>query len=451
MQLPKDFILDINNRFKHEAGFFLEALTKEAVLSFRINQKKINYQFDYERVIWSDNAYYLSERPIFASDPLWHAGAYYVQEASSMFIEFVCKKLEKNSIHSVLDLCAAPGGKSNILSDCFPDAFILANEVIKSRVGVLTENIKKWGNANTAICSADASELGKISDFFDLVLVDAPCSGEGLFRKKPEVEKIWSKENVLHCSMRQSRILDDIIPAIKTGGFLVYSTCTFNEEENQEQVKRLLSLGFELTCFDIPDDWAITDTGFGYGFYPHKTRGEGFFCAILQKTSGSNKTQRTINPKTSSTEGMDKYLTGEYFYVDGKDTIYAIPQQLQQSFCQLKQEVKLNHYGIALGEVIRNKYKPSPYLAFSNFLIKDNFETLNLSQQESLEFLERKTINLESRFKSEWILVLFHNVSLGWLKLIENRTNNYYPKEWMLRKHFLPESYFTLAESKAFK
>ena len=213
----------------------LQSLEQEAVVSVRINQRKPVIRFHgLPLVPWCTHGIYLPERPVFALDPHWHAGAYYVQEASSMFLDHVVKQLFTHEPVRALDLCASPGGKSTLLCDALPSgSMLVSNEVIRSRVGTLRENITKWGHEQVVVSSADASAFAGLPSFFDLIVVDAPCSGSGLFRKDADAMDEWNPDNVALCAARQNRILDDVLPALQTGEVLVYSTCSFRKKKTK--------------------------------------------------------------------------------------------------------------------------------------------------------------------------------------------------------------------------
>ncbi len=256
MQLPSSFIKSI----EQSPGFDKEAFEKVhesggQITSVRINPAKIcnkqlaisnelcgltNNQSSIinnaaEKLLWSSNGFYLQQRPSFTLDPLFHAGAYYVQEASSMFLEEALKQtVDLSQSIKVLDLCAAPGGKSTLIQSVINDTSLLvSNEVIKTRVNVLSENITKWGAANVIVTNNDAKDFQRLPDYFDVIVVDAPCSGSGLFRKDPDAIREWSEQNVQLCSQRQQRILADVLPALKDDGVLIYSTCSYSQEEDE--------------------------------------------------------------------------------------------------------------------------------------------------------------------------------------------------------------------------
>lgn len=239
-QLPEKFVEKVRSLIPQEAELFFDAIANEPATTIRLNPLKKTEAFTYaESVPWISHARYLDKRPSFVADPLFHAGAYYVQEASSMFITKIIEHItSKNSSKCyVLDLCAAPGGKSTLLLDHLDDSCLLvANEIIKSRVNILEENCIKWGRSNLMVTNNDPKDFTSLTNFFDIIVVDAPCSGEGMFRKDKNAISEWSEENVQLCSHRQQRILADVLPALKPGGFLIYSTCTFNTSENEDNV-----------------------------------------------------------------------------------------------------------------------------------------------------------------------------------------------------------------------
>lgn len=242
-------------------------------------------------VPWCREGYYLSGRPSFTFDPLFHAGCYYVQEASSMFLEQALRQYVHEPV-TMLDLCAAPGGKSTLARSVLPEGSLLvANEVMRNRSQVLAENLIKWGNPGVIVTNNDPADFTELGSLFDVILTDVPCSGEGMFRKDEVAVQEWSIENVDTCWQRQRRILRDIWPCLKTGGLLVYSTCTYNREENEDNVAWITQeLGAEVLPLEIQPDWHITGNLIGtefpvYRFLPHKTTGEGLFMAVLRKTA----------------------------------------------------------------------------------------------------------------------------------------------------------------------
>jgi 16S rRNA C967 or C1407 C5-methylase (RsmB/RsmF family) len=233
-------------------------------------------------------------------DPLFHAGAYYAQEASSMFLEQILLQ-HRDKIGTeeplVLDLCASPGGKSTLLASFLKGGgWLVANEVMKSRVGILNENLSKWGIPNVTVTQNDPKDFGRLTGLFDIIVIDAPCSGEGMFRKDDKAIEDWSLNNVQLCCERQKRIVSDVYPALKEGGLLIYSTCTYNEEEDEKNVKWISEeLGADILSVQTEANWSITENPLGYHFYPHKTKGEGFFIAVLQKNQEPSSAKNRLN------------------------------------------------------------------------------------------------------------------------------------------------------------
>src|ERR1700744_6160209 len=281
-----------------ELGFDEQNFTKahqntDAPTSIRINPfKKAAIKND-GQVPWCADGYYLDTRPSFTFDPLFHAGCYYVQEASSMFIGHILNVIKPDGEPvKILDLCAAPGGKSTLLNSAMqPDDLLVANEIIKTRVPILSDNLTRWGTANTIVTNNDPKDFTRLKGFFDIILVDAPCSGSGMFRKDPAAMNEWSEANVTLCHQRQERILADIYPCLKEDGHLIYSTCSYSHQEN-EDILDWLCTELELESLQIPinKDWGIVETqssnanAWGYRFYPGKVKGEGLFAACLKKT-----------------------------------------------------------------------------------------------------------------------------------------------------------------------
>ena len=288
--LPPDFAAATRSLLGDAYRLLEAALQAEPAVSVRMNRDKCGEEPSAERVPWCDTGYYLAERRLFTLDPLFHAGAYYVQEASSMFLEQAVKAYVKEPVRC-LDLCAAPGGKSTHLCSILPEGSILvSNEVIPSRAAVLYENLAKWGNPNVFVARNAPADLGRLAHFFDLVVVDAPCAGEGMFRKDPAAARQWSLSGVARCAARQRQILRDVWDALRPGGLLVYSTCTYNTEENEDNLSFLVEdLGAEALPVPLREAWQVTGAlKYGYPacrFFPHKTRGEGFFLALVRKAA----------------------------------------------------------------------------------------------------------------------------------------------------------------------
>ncbi len=398
---------------------------------------------------WCKDGVYLSDRPLFTLDPLFHAGCYYVQEASSMFIEQAVKTcLPDHSVtpYRVLDLCAAPGGKSTHLSALFPQGLIVANEVIKTRSGILAENAVKWGYYNIVVTSNDASDFKKLSGYFDLILVDAPCSGSGMFRKDPDAVTEWSLQHVDHCSRRQRRILEDVWDCLKENGVLIYCTCSYSKEEDEDIADWLAGkYDVESIALQPASEWGITETFSdqkkcrGYRFYPDKIKGEGFFISCLRKKN--TETLYSVKPKkfnyTSNTETkiISRYIQSswQYLAIYSQDDIILIDPKWQEDLSILFTSLYIKKMGIRAGRVIRNELVPSHELAQCCELSSE-IQTLELSIESALQYLRKADFPFQQQ-PTGWLLVTYSGFPLGWVKALPNRMNNYYPQGLRILKH----------------
>lgn len=457
---PARFIERAHLFFGEEASSFLKALSEPASLSIRLNPAKLNSQFEHcESVAWCIEGRYLEKRPDFTLDPLFHAGTYYVQEASSMFISYILRQtLDLSQSLRVLDLCAAPGGKSTLLSTLVSnDSLVVANEVISSRVGALTENILKWGNSNVVVSNNDPNDFKRLTEFFDVVVVDAPCSGEGLFRKDQEAIKEWSFNNVQLCEARQKRILDAAQQTVASNGYLIFCTCTFSPEENEKNVKWFVQQypEFESVKIPIPKDWGIVEKEYGdkplysYHFYPHKLKGEGFFVCCLKKTSTINpyskgEGKRSIMDKNSKSyflSGKEKVklknwiknVDGYEYYVDEEKEIHAVHPSNAKDILTLLLTLKIKLKGIHIGKLIKEELIPAHHLALST-IIHDHLPFIDFTKEQALQYLSKQNVMLESKLPQGWHLVKYNQQNLGWIKVLSHRINNYYPSDYRIRK-----------------
>lgn len=439
MQLPEAFINRTSNILKNEYSAFESALLETPPVSIRLNSK-LQMQPSTERVAWCDKGYYLVNRPLFTADPHFHAGVYYVQEASSMFLYTVCKQIFPDA-RKVLDFCAAPGGKSTLLADALPDeALLVSNEIIHSRANILAENLIKWGKTNIAVTNNKAEDFGVLQGFFDVVVVDAPCSGEGMFRKDAGAINEWSIENVKNCVKRQREILKSIWEALKTDGILIYSTCTFNTEENEENVEWICNeLGAEKVNVDLKDLTGIEKTEFGYRFYPHKIKGEGFFLAAIRKKSEtpSSKKNRVeikgINFVTITEYPEIKLKSdNEWKYLIEGNLLKAYKSDNYQDFLILRKFLKCIVCGLTLAEIKGKDIIPSHQLALSADIDIENTKKINVDYKTAISYLKKEVIYLQHENKG-FILVCYQNIPLGWVKNIGSRCNNLYPQNWKIK------------------
>ena len=404
---------------------------------------------------WCAEGYYLDSRPSFTFDPLFHAGCYYVQEASSMFIDTILRRIRPNQIEPVkiLDLCAAPGGKSTLINSAIDNNDLLvSNEIIKTRVPVLCDNLNRWGTANTIITNNDPKDFKRLEGFFDVILVDAPCSGSGMFRKDPAAMNEWSEANVNLCHQRQERILADIYPALKEDGYLIYSTCSYSHQENEDILDWLCET-FELESVRIPvnEEWGIVETqssskkAWGYRFYPGKVKGEGLFAACLQKkepatqlSSFKSKSNQKLPAKEIEQVKTHLDKPENFYYFKVNDDWLAINPNLKDSLDLLQRHLYLKKSGIRIGKLIGNDLIPDHELALSIHINKASFLQTQLNYEQAIQYLRRDNIDINTTEKG-WSLMAFEEHSLGWAKLLQNRVNNYYPKELRILNPRPPE------------
>jgi 16S rRNA C967 or C1407 C5-methylase (RsmB/RsmF family)/NOL1/NOP2/fmu family ribosome biogenesis protein len=448
--IPPLFVKQIEQLFGADANLLLQAIDNDAVTSVRMNPFKPTDAFrEEEKVQWCPTAYNLRQRPEFIFDPLFHSGAYYVQESSSMFLHQVITQLKANytSPIKVLDLCAAPGGKSTLIASLLnDDDLLVSNEIIKSRVGVLEENLMKWGNTNSIISNNDPKSFAALRNFFDIIVIDAPCSGEGLFRRDKTAMQEWSLDNVALCESRQQRIVADIIDCLKPGGFLVYSTCTFNTNENEANVKWMQQQwGLKSIELAIDSNWPITPSSdpcvFAYRFLPHKVKGEGLFLACLQKPFEdiNNQTRpykRKDKISKQQLETLRSYLTDpdafEYLMVG--ERVHAIPQNLTEPFQHLQHHLYLKNAGIFMGTFMKNELIPSHNLALSNAL-SQSVQRLDINKEDAIRFLRKDNLILDTTLRG-WTVLTHQQLALGWVKLLPNRLNNYLPSHLRIVKEY---------------
>jgi 16S rRNA C967 or C1407 C5-methylase (RsmB/RsmF family)/NOL1/NOP2/fmu family ribosome biogenesis protein len=429
-KIPKDISLpeEFERRMKKTlgAGFpdFKESLRQEPAVSIRLNSRKMRDLGGETIIPWCDTGFYLKERPVFTLDPHFHAGAYYVQEASSMFLEQAVKaSVDLSQSLRVLDLCAAPGGKSTHLLNLINDkSLLVSNEVIRTRATILSENIQKWGCPNVVVTNNDPKDFSDLNGYFDLIVVDAPCSGEGLFRKDAAAIAEWSEENVNLCSLRQRRILSDVWPALKENGVLIYCTCTYNEAENEDNLK-WLSEQKDIGFIDLPLFDGIQKTT-GYRFLPHKIKGEGFFIAAIRKRSKEEPVRlRPTSLKIS--KNNPGWLKGSYRYVELDNLLIATPDfELPP--------LKFVTRGVAVASIMKNKLVPEHALALCTDLDQDVFPVMDLSKEEALKYLAKETIQ-PSDPERGFALVSYNGSRLGFVNRLGNRINNLYPANWRIR------------------
>lgn len=441
--LPIEFINIMQRHFGQEFDSFAQSLESEPATSVRINDKLV-LQKTLERVPWCSSGYYLPERPQFTLDPLLHAGCYYVQEASSMFVEQVLRQYVRHDA-VILDLCAAPGGKSTLLSQWLGDeGLLVSNEVVRQRVFILSENMQKWGNGNTVVTHNQASDFGeRCENLFDCALVDAPCSGEGMFRKDKQAIDEWSEENVKMCAKRQREILTNMWASLKPGGILIYSTCTFNTDEDDNNARWIRDeLGADILPVKIEKEWGITET-IGYHFYPHKVRGEGFYlCAFRKHGNNGNgifrcKKTTMLPSKPIAVDGTDlrQWLRHpEHWHIRQSERFAdAYPAKWQEVIETLNSQLTCILTGFGIGELRGKNIAPQHSLAMLKDFKKEVFPNIEVNHETSLQYLRTEALTIPN-VPLGTLVITYKHIPLGFVKNVGNRCNNLYPNEWRIRK-----------------
>lgn len=458
-QLPPELLNDLESIKGFNQQSFLEAhanaqqitsirLNKNKLTQFALTAKPVHPEFNLKnQVPWCEDGFYLNERPAFTLDPLLHAGAYYVHEASSMFLQEVLKQTcDCNAEYRILDLCAAPGGKSSLLASYFKKGLLVSNEILKQRASILYENLTKWGAVNVVVTNNNASDFKRLENYFDVIVIDAPCSGSGLFRKDENAINEWSLNNVALCSQRQQKILADVYSSLKQNGILIYSTCSYSKQENENILDWIIdNFNTESIQLTLKDEWSIIETqsdkhkAFGYRFWPDKIKGEGFFISVLKKKDGGlfyhqspkNNLSRVSNKESAITLNYLDEATN-FFLFKQNEIIYAVEKKWMNDISLLQKNFYLRKAGIQTGTIKHEELIPHHELALST-IIKNTIQKIELTRDESLQYLRKKEINFASDCKG-WALSTYNNYPLGWMKFLHNRVNNYYPTEWRILK-----------------
>lgn len=439
----------MRNQLGESWNAFAEVHAGISPISIRLNGQKAEHQNlellskpdAYQRIPWAEDGYYLNERPSFTLDPSFHAGAYYVQEASSMLLEqaILLAVGNKEAIRA-LDLCAAPGGKStHLLSLLSTDSLVVSNEVIRSRATILAENLMKWGHNNVVVTNNDPQDFQRLKGFFEVMVVDAPCSGEGLFRKDTAAMKEWSVENAKLCSLRQQRILHDVWPALKENGLLIYCTCTYNPEENATNIKRFLEEhDAEVVTLPIDPAWRIESLAIGYQCFPHQVIGEGFYLAVIRKREGQTNarlrvTKNVFHKPVKLLSDYQRWLTSPaQSFLQFKDYLLALPESLTIEMEFLASELKIVLAGTTVGTVKHTKLIPDHAFALSVHLNRKEFPRITVTKEEAIAYL-RKDVFWKEELTKGFSLIEYEGFVLGWVNVLDNRLNNLYPAEWRIR------------------
>ena len=402
-KLPEEFVRETKRVMGQERfSRFLGAFSEEAPVSIRLNPKWWRMESGgWKAVPWCSEGYYLEGRPQFTFDPLFHAGCYYVQEASSMFVSHVLRQLVSEPV-AMLDLCAAPGGKSTAAIAALPEgSTLVSNEPNPTRAQILLENITKWGHKGCTVSNSYPRDFRKARLQYDVILCDVPCSGEGMFRKDPQAIQEWSPQNVEKCWRLQREIVADAWECLNPGGLLIYSTCTFNTKENEENVRWIIEeYDAEPLPIPIEADWNITGSlleGFNapvYRFIPGLTRGEGLFMAVLRKSGSLSRKEEGGRKKENSSANNSH---GKNYVMDKHISILLPP-----------------------------------------FSLLEKGPITDLSYPDALRYLRGEALVLPADTPRGIVTLTYHGIPLGPAKNIGNRANNLYPKPWRIKSTHLP-------------
>lgn len=467
MTLPEEFTAYTRELFGDELWHrFTEGMAQPSPVSIRLNP----FKYDADRmplpaevageVEWCPEGRYLAERPQFTLDPLLHAGAYYVQEAASMYVASVLRRhADLSSPLMVLDLCAAPGGKSTAVRSVLPEgSLLISNEPMRPRANILMENMQKYGHPDVVVTNNYAIDFQRSGLQFDVIIADVPCSGEGMFRKDEGAIREWSVQNVRKCAQLQREIIADIMPCLRPGGLLVYSTCTFNAHEDEENVEWIAN-NFGMQPLDISSNSsALSPLGESEGavrFIPGATPTEGLFMAALRKPGDAEgilaaakdrknkKAKKGKQGKTQAVKGakdVSQWLSDDASFditmLGGR--IVAVKKAWRDIFDTAADKLRVMHAGVELGEQKGKDIVPSESLALSTSLNRSAFPMAELNLDTALAYLRREPITLSADMPRGYVAVTYKELPLGFVKNLGNRSNNLFPQEWRIRKSPTP-------------
>lgn len=491
--LPKDFEQHTQRLFGYDRyNVFKDALQHTPQTTIRLNPFKrlADGKPTCSTVDWCSEGRVLDSRPDFTFDPLLHAGVYYVQESSSMFIDHVVRQLVDTPVLA-LDLCAAPGGKTTTLRAALPKgSIVVANEPMKVRASILAENVQKQGHPDIMVTNNYPRDFRKAKLMFDIILADVPCSGEGMFRKDPQAIGEWSAQNVERCADLQRSIIEDIWPTLRPGGLLVYSTCTYNEHEDEENICWIMRhLGASLVKVAVDPHWHITDALAtplaekqvnadcatpDYNavhdhntpadtrhavcrFIPGFTPGEGIFMAVLQKPCNQQgeeketkkKKDRQKDTHTKSNvyaKAAEQWLKADpqnikstWTVVEMPTAVRAIPTRWLPLYEDATRALHVIHAGVTLGTPKGKQLVPAAGLALSTALCREAFTQVAIGWQQAIQYLRKEAITLPANTPQGFVLLTYRGHALGFCKNVGNRANNLYPQEWKIKTTHLPE------------
>lgn len=463
--IPDDFRREAASLAGIDVSRLVAALDGEPTVSIRLNRPKceaagIAVPEGAERVAWDSDGYYLRSRPRFTFDPLLHAGAYYVEEPSSMFVGQALSRIvaDGGEPRRVLDLCAAPGGKSLLLRSRMGGGLLVSNEPIARRAAVLAENVAKWGHPDVVVTSEYPAAFARLGAYFDVVAADVPCSGEGMFRKDEGARAEWSLKAVETCAARQREIIRDVWPALREGGWLIYSTCTFNARECEENVAWIASeLGAEPVAVATDAAWGVAgDTAGGTlpvaHFFPSMARGEGFFLALLRKTSpaaAAPSKARRAGSALKRSSGYAAWLSSKQDFLFGETSgqgAFAMHASLEGDFAALQAAglrivsagVALTEGGDAKARSAKKQPAPAAALALSTAFSRSAFPECPLGYADAVRYLRGETLASPEGMPRGRVVVSYRSLPLGFANNVGARMNNAFPQAWRIRSTYVP-------------
>ena len=447
MKLAEEFIGQLRGLLPDEWESLAGAITSsEPSVAVRVNGTRGVGVPEGARVVpWCDQGFYLADRPAFTFDTDWHAGRYYVQDASSMFISHVIRSIIHEPVR-YLDLCAAPGGKTTAALQALQQgSMVVANEIVPPRARVLADNIVRWGNPRCVVTSNAPAHLGKFEHFFDVIAADVPCSGEGMMRKDDEAVAQWSPALVAQCAQRQREILTDVWTALRPGGLLIYSTCTYNRQENEEIADFIVNeLGATSLEVPVEPDWnihpAIGSDCHCYRFMPHRVDGEGLFMAVFRKDGNAPRQDVRVKektPKECDEMGNNWLSAPDGFAIEQQgDLFIAVPQDIRREVAALRASLNVLHAGVELANIMGRKTVPHHALAMSVERDKDAFPVCEVDYSTALRYLRGESISVDA--PRGYVLVAHQGAVLGFANNLGNRANNLYPKPQRILSTHLP-------------
>lgn len=442
MKIPQALINSLQNVNGFNEKTFIEAHENlDSNISIRINPFKKTAFFDEdEPIAWSEFGKYLPKLNSDTLLPLQQTGALFLQEASSMYLEQVLKNtLDLSQDLKVLDLCAAPGGSSTLLASLLtPNSLLVCNDVIQTRSYNLSDNLTKWGTMNTVVTNNDPKDFMRLFGFFDVLIIDAPSSNSGLFRKDPNLTKEWSINNVDTWAVKQKKMINEAWSSLKQGGILIYSTSSYSKEENEnivDWIETTFSAEHLVAKENEKLEGIVISEG-SFRLFPDKIKGEGFFITAFKKKSAEKEVFiRSGKPIKNNNRRTEREIFRNWIkdidnhtWFEKNDEYFLISPTHEHSISLMQFNFNLKKVGTKIGKLSNKDLIPDHELALS-MLLNNQINKVELDPSETIKYLKREEFTLKETAKG-WSLMTFNGLGLGWAKILPNRINNYYPKDW---------------------